>query len=341
MPSTSPRLALVTRAPVGEPLQLSPRLAPLVAGLEAAGIHPIPVGFDEAALDAVRESLLGCAGALVWVNPLAAGRDRSLLDPLLRQVASTGRWVSAHPHTILAMGTKEVLVRTRSLGWGSDTHGYASFAAFQAQFPARLAAAAGPLMLKRSRGNDGQDVMKVAPLPGGAVSVQTAGDDRLEAMPLADFIRRCGALFDGDGRLVEQPFQPRVGEGMVRCYLSADRVVGFGQQAPRISDPASPIPPLGMNSAKAMQPADAPHFAGLRRSMEADWVPGMLRLLGLAAADLPVIWDADFLLGPRDAAGQDSYVLCEINVSSVLPFPEFAVPDIVHTVRRRLAGPTA
>ena len=39
-------------------------------------------------------------------------------------------------------------------------------------------------------------------------------------------------------------------------------------------------------------------------------------------ASLPIIWDADFLYGPRTASGEDSYVLCEINVSSC-----FAIPD--------------
>ena len=33
-------------------------------------------------------------------------------------------WVSAHPDVILKMGVKEVLHRTRHLGWGTDTHLY-------------------------------------------------------------------------------------------------------------------------------------------------------------------------------------------------------------------------
>jgi len=47
---------------------------------------------------------------LVWVNPIEQGLDRSRLDPLLRDVAATGVFVSAHPDVILRMGTKEVLV---------------------------------------------------------------------------------------------------------------------------------------------------------------------------------------------------------------------------------------
>ena len=40
--------------------------------------------------------------------------------------------------------------------------------------------------------------------------------------------------------------------------------------------------------------------------------------------------------GPTTGSGEDSYVLCEINVSSVAPYPESAVPYIVEAVVRRL-----
>ena len=48
----------------------------------------------------------------------------------------------------------------------------------------------------------------------------------------------------------------------------------------------------------------------------------MTATLGIDAASLPIIWDADFLYGPRTASGEDSFVLCEINVSSVFRIPD-------------------
>jgi hypothetical protein len=65
--------------------------------------------------------------------------------------------------------------------------------------------------------------------------------------------------------------------------------------------------------------------------MEAEWVPCICALLSLDHAALPVLWDADFLFGPRTAAGEDTYVLCEVNVSCVTPFPEFAAGPIAQT----------
>jgi hypothetical protein len=73
---------------------------------------------------------------------------------------------------------------------------------------------------------------------------------------------------------------------------------------------------------RIMHPASAPEFQVLTKKMEAEWTPQMMQLLDIDAESLPIIWDADFLYGPRDAAGQDTYVLCEINVSSVFAFPD-------------------
>ena len=81
-----------------------------------------------------------------------------------------------------------------------------------------------------------------------------------------------------------------------------------------------------------------PAHQGLRVKVESEWVPQMRDVLGLAAADLPVIWDADFLFGPRTQTGADTYVLCEINVSAVWPFPPMAAPTVAAAA---LAGASA
>ena len=77
---------------------------------------------------------------------------------------------------------------------------------------------------------------------------------------------------------------------------------------------------------------DAAPFQALRIKMKAEWTPQMMATLGIDTASLPIIWDADFLYGPRTADGADSYVLCEINVSSV-----FAIPDQAPAAIARLA----
>ena len=66
--------------------------------------------------------------------------------------------------------------------------------------------------------------------------------------------------------------------------------------------------------------------------MEQEWTPQMMQILRIDAGSLPIIWDADFLYGPRTASGEDTHVLCEINISSV-----FAIPDQAPAAIARLA----
>jgi hypothetical protein len=54
----------------------------------------------------------------------------------------------------------------------------------------------------------------------------------------------------------------------------------------------------------------------------------MKEILGIETQDLPVVWDADFLYGPKTASREDTYVLCEINVSAVWPFPPMAADQV-------------
>ena len=65
----------------------------------------------------------------------------------------------------------------------------------------------------------------------------------------------------------------------------------------------------------------------------------MMQLLGIDVGSLPIIWDADFLYGPRNAADEDTYVLCEINVSSVFAVPEQAPAEIAQLTLARLLSP--
>jgi hypothetical protein len=70
--------------------------------------------------------------------------------------------------------------------------------------------------------------------------------------------------------------------------------------------------------------------------MEDEWTPQLVSLLDIQKADLPMIWDADFMLGPPESDGTDSYVLGEINISSVFPIPDEAPAEIARRVANRL-----
>ena len=315
------------------------RFKAVFAALADVGVDAEPVVYDDDVLDAVRARLTTLDGVLVWVNPIHDGRNRAKLDALLREVAAGGVWVSAHPDVILKMGTKEVLYHTRTMSWGCDTALYRTPDAMRAELPVRLAG--GPRVIKRNRGNGGQGVWKVERLAGPhdwpTVRVLDATNDASEELALDEFLERCLEYFV-DGSVIDQPFQTRLSEGVVRCYMAGNHCAGFGHHKVKalVEEPA-----VRAEAGPRLYSSNAdPRFQRLRRFMEEEWTPQLASLLDIARRDLPMIWDADFMLGPRGANGADSYVLGEINVSSVFPMPDEAPAEIAQRVRDRLRSCT-
>jgi hypothetical protein len=311
------------------------RFKAVFVALAELGIEAEPVVYEDNVLDAVRAQLSTLDGVLVWVNPIHDGRNRAILDAMLREIAARGVWVSAHPDVILKMGTKEVLYRTRTMSWGCDTALYRTAEAMRSELPTRLAA--GPRVIKRNRGNGGQGVCKVETLasPPGQPMVRLldATKDASEELSLEEFVDRCTEYFE-DGCVIDQPFQARLSEGVVLCYMAGDRCAGFGHQKVKalVDTPAARAeagPRLYTSNAD-------PRFQRLRRLMEDKWTPQLTSLLDIPRRDLPMIWDADFMLGPPGTGVSDGYVLGEINVSSVFPVPDEAPAEIARRVADRL-----
>lgn len=326
------------------------RHADTARALAAAGIEVVGAPYADDIMEEVRETLLSMDGVLVWFNPVEGGRDRTILNSMLRDIASTGVVVSTHPDVIDRIGTKEVLHRTQSMGWSCDTRFYATADAMRKELPASLAGA--PRVLKQIRGQSGDGVWKVGLADTRAASSSTSphgfslrirhakrGSPE-EIISLESFIARCRDYFTAGDGMIDQAFQPRLPEGMIRCYLVGGRVAGFGEQLvnmlypPPHGAPASQAPPPGP---RLYYPPTRPDFQRLKERLEQEWIDELCRLVGLEKAQLPVLWDADFLYGPKDADGADTYVLCEINVSSVYPFPDHALEPLAVMTRARLA----
>jgi hypothetical protein len=314
------------------------RFSKVFDALAALGAHAEPAIYHDEFCEEVRQQLLKVDGVVVWVNPIEDGSDRSVLDAMLREVSASDVFVSAHPDIILKLGTKEVLYRTRDLGWGCNTHLYRSMDQLRRELPARLAAGEARV-LKQYRGNGGVGVWKVESAPRAAadsgrgnaappmdktrVRVRHAKRGCVEeTMPLGEFLGRCEPYFSGNGRMIDQAYQLRLPEGMIRCYLVHDKVAGFGHQAINALGSAPQPGP------RYYHPPDTREFQRLKRQLELEWVPAMQRLLAIDTVQLPVLWDCDFLLGRKNDAGENTYVLCEINASSVSPFPDSAVEPV-------------
>jgi hypothetical protein len=320
------------------------RLHRVFEELAKVGIHAEPCVYDEETADDVLSQLLNGDGVLVWVDPIANGKNRLALDGLLRSVAQQGVRVSAHPDAILRMGTKQVLYDTKHLGWGTDVRLYRTATAFREQFPECLRSS-GPRVLKQYRGNGGNGVWKVELLAQASAGTETVRvlhalrGSTPEDLSLDRFLARCETYFADGGLIIDQPYQARLPDGMIRCYVAADKVVGFGHQLIKAlipPPPEGPDAPQAQPGPRIMHGPDAVAFQGLREKMESEWIPQMMQTLDIEPCLLPIIWDADFLYGPCDSSGADTYVLCEINVSSVFPIPDGAPVEIARLAKKRL-----
>lgn len=315
------------------------RFAALFDALAAAGIAARPAVYHDDFADEVEAQLREVGLVQVWCNPVEDGRRRDRLDAMLRSVADAGVIVSAHPDTILKLGTKDVLIDTRDLPFGSDVQRIDSLQQLQAELPLRLRG--GARVLKQHRGHSGIGIWRVendaaSPLLRVRHAQRGSSEQRIAWPELLQLLAR---YFDADngGHMIDQAWQPRIAEGMVRAYLVEDRVAGFGVQAINALHPGAlgePPPPPGPRLYHGPQLAQ---FQGLKQRLEAEWVELLCDRLGVARERLPLLWDIDFMAGDPATDGSERFVLCEINVSSVSPFPPSAIAPLVGAIAARLA----
>jgi hypothetical protein len=265
------------------------------------------------------------------VNPIEQGGDRKMLDALLSKLSSQGCFVSAHPDTILKMGTKEILYLTKDTDFGGDVKLYPSFENFKERFLKELA---GIRILKQYRGNGGDGVFKVdaTNIQNNKVSVTHAKNGDNEKLMTADeFFSAFESYFNNNGMLIDQLWNPNIINGMVRCYLSGNKVAGFGYQEINF------LYPFKKPSQRFYFTEECGLFQDLRTIMEKSWVSQLQKITGIKNEMLPVIWDADFFINKVNTDNTaEKYALCEINVSCVSPFPESSIPYIAEEVMKRI-----
>ena len=164
-----------------------------------------------------------------------------------------------------------------------------------------------------------------------------------EYVSLPALVDRMAPYFEAahGGHMIDQAWQPRLAEGMVRSYLVADRVTGFGHQAvnalcPAKADEAAPTP-----GPRLYHGPDLPEFQSLEQKLESQWIEQLCNRVDLDRARLPLLWDCDFMLGgagPAAPGEPDRFVLCEVNVSSLSPFPPSSIAPLVHAVQSLLSA---
>jgi hypothetical protein len=302
------------------------RLGPSAEAFRSKGFEVEPCVYNDDFADEVRSQLKKVDAVQVWVNPITDdGHTRAKLDPLLVEIADSGVFVSAHPETIQKMGTKDVLYATRHMPWGSDVRRYASMGELKAGLEESLKT--GARVLKQLRGHSGQGIWKITPTtdPLRVLAKHASRGNEEQEIPLDDWISSCKAYFE-TGPMLDQEYNPRIAEGTIRCYLIRDRIEGFGhQEVNALAHGVAPGPRLYFGPGQG-------DFQRLREQVENHFLPMLMDATGLAFVELPMLWDIDLMV--RDGG----YMLCEINVSSVYPYPDSAMAPLAAAFKARLTS---
>ena len=229
------------------------------------------------------------------------------------------------------------MLAARDLPFGSDTWRVDRLEEVRTSVVGRLAF--GPRVLKQYRGHSGIGVWRIeADTMRNRFRLRHAQRGAVEeCVDLATVVERLAPYFENGGHMIDQAWQPRLEEGMVRAYLVRDRVAGFGHQAVNALHPAGQGAAAPEPGPRLYSGPDDALFQWLRQRLEEDWVRMLCDSTDVAFDRLPLLWDADFLLGPA-TGDHDRYVLCEINVSSVSPYPPSVTPLLVEAVRSAIAG---
>lgn len=310
----------------------------LAAAFLEKGFDVHSVIYNDILVDKLAKELSSYEAILVWVNPVEQGNDRKILDALLTELSARGVYVSAHPDVILKIGTKEVLYKTKETEFGGDTKLYHSFEDFKERF---FNSAGETRILKQYRGNGGSGVFKVdlTNLKKNVIVVTHAKTtDEERKLTTEGFLNEFKQYFNQGNILIDQEWNPNITNGMVRCYLTGNKVSGFGYQE------VNALFPKKEGELKSRFPGkryyfseDCGLFQDLRGIMENKWVPEIQKITSVKTEMLPVIWDSDFFINKINTENsKEKYTLCEINVSSVSPFPESSIPYIIEDVRNKI-----
>jgi hypothetical protein len=312
----------------------------LASAFLSKGFDVQSVLYNDKWVDTLYSDLLNFDAVLVWVNPIEQGKDRRKLDSLLVELSNNGCFVSTHPEVIVKIGTKDVLYKTQDIGWVGKTELYATYNDFVARFQESLHKS-GTRVIKQYRGNGGNGVYKI--LKGSSadevVVIHAKNGNDAKSFSWKEFYTQFKPYFLGNGLLIDQEWNDHLTNGMVRCYLSGNKVAGYGYQE------INALYSLPTQEAKTYLPPSKRYyftqhcglFSDLKDIMEKTWVPQLQKSLAIADEQMPVIWDADFFINRSNSdTAVGKYSLCEINVSCVSPFPPSAIEFILEEVTHRL-----
>ncbi|MBS9780702.1 MAG: Cj0069 family protein [Moraxellaceae bacterium] len=262
-------------------------------------------------------------GYISRVNPGNIASGEKGYFETLRKLSDAGLVGMSHPDAMTNFGAKDALVKLAETDLvPNDTYAYYTVEDFTKTFPKSISY--GERVLKQNRGSTGEGIWRVQIeesvdyKAGDSLPLDTklkcteAVDNHVEYNTLGDFMKFCEQYIVGDnGMLVDMRFMPRIKEGEIRILLIGDKPIFVVHKKPADAEDAFSATLFSGAKYTYDKPED---WAELMDMFNAS-LPTISDKLG--GFDIPLIWTADFMLGDKDEAGNDTYVLGEINCSCV------------------------
>mmetsp|Transcript_23722 Transcript_23722/g.38231 ORF Transcript_23722/g.38231 Transcript_23722/m.38231 type:complete len:299 (+) Transcript_23722:48-944(+) len=270
-------------------------------------------------------------------------KSRELLMPRLRDFCVDFRRWEFHVWPSLKSSfawEKDSLVSIRNLSCGMpDTYAYYEIPNMWKTFPETIKD--GPRVMKQNRGSQGEGIWickRADGKYGAPITLDTeldlmeAVDNHTERKTLGEFLKFCEQYIVGEnGQIVDQRFLPRIVEGEVRCLNILDETVELIHKKPAEGGLSAT---LGSGATYTTYKPDAPEFSNLIEAFEAD-KPKIMASFGLPNEPFPLIWTADFIFGPKNAEGKDTFFVGEFNCSCVgIPRQLYLAPKVAKAVDR-------
>merc|ERR1711871_1468255 len=246
---------------------------------------------------------------------------------MLDELVAKGKKGMSSATAMRKMGAKDALVKIKDLECGlSCTAAYYDMKELTENFPKTMASG-DVRVLKQNRGSQGEGIW-VCTLKEGeekkitdgkcpddtVICLQEAVDNHKEEKTIGEFMKFCQKYLDGEnGQLVDQKFLPRIVEGEVRVFMIGDKCIELIHKKPAEGGISATM----KSGAKYVKYSpDHPDFELLMSKLRAD-LPKLMKALKLEGQPLPLIWTADFILGPKNADGKDTFFVGEFNCSCV------------------------
>ena len=312
--------------------------APVAKALADAGFDVETVLYHDSKIEQLKTDLAKYDVVLGWVDPVIPGSNRCNLDPVLQEVADKGVFVSAHPEVTLKIGTKKILYTTKDMDWGGDIKLYSDFEDFKERFLPSFDNKT-IRVLKQYRGSSGSGIFKVRLTNNGESIHVLPAQSRYEERILSknDFYNELSIYFENGGCMIDQKWVDGIGNGVVRCFVTGNRVgcFSYNESVALCPDPVDPSKRRPFGSGYSFT-KECGLFQDLRKIMETKWIPQLKEIHSIPEEKVPLLWDFDFFINDvNEQNTEKKYTLCEINVSCVHVYPQY-IPHFVDELKARL-----